>query len=96
MAEPIYMFFKGKFTEAWHQLSKGEQDKLFAKIAATLEQVGGKSILICNSAWASAEPQFWGVEEYPNIEAVQQHAQLEFELNWERYVDSWTVLGTKL
>jgi hypothetical protein len=50
---------------------------------------------MCNSVWASEQTQFWGVEEFPDIEAVQKLAQLQAELNWYRYVDSKTILGTK-
>jgi hypothetical protein len=34
------------------------------------------------------------VEEYPNIEAVQEHSSLLNEMEWLRYVDSETLLGT--
>ena len=95
MAGPVYQFYMGKATEAWYQLSKEEQDKLMAKVRDCLVQVGGKSILMCNSVWASEQTQFWGVEEFPDIEAVQKLAQLHEELNWYRYVDSKTILGTK-
>jgi hypothetical protein len=95
MAGPVYKFFMGKVTEAWYQLSEEEQDKLMAKLNDCLVQVGGKSIVMCNSVWASEQTQFWGVEEFPDIEAVQKLAQFHDELNWHRYVDSKTILGTK-
>jgi hypothetical protein len=95
MAGPVYKFFMGRVTDAWWQLSDEERDRLMAKVNDCLVQVGGKSILMCNSVWASEQTQFWGVEEFPDIEAVQKLAQLHEELNWYRYVDSKTILGTK-
>ena len=35
------------------------------------------------------------LKQFPDIEAVQKHTQLLNELNWFRYVESMTVLGTK-
>jgi hypothetical protein len=95
MAGPIYQFWEGKPTEAWYQLSKEEQDMLSAKIQETLRQVGGRRVLNCFSRWASEDTVMWGVDEFPDIEAVQKLTRLQEELNWYRYVDARTLLGTK-
>ncbi len=96
MAQAIYHLYLVKPTEAWYQLSQEEQDKLFAKGAEALAQVGGKEIVVCNSRWASEQWPFWGVEQYPDIEAVQKHAELLNAFNWFRYVESMTLLGTEM
>jgi hypothetical protein len=96
MAGPIYKMFMGKATDAWYQLSEEEQTNLLAKVRDCLAQVGGKSIVTCNSVWADESVQFWGVEEFPDIEAVQKLAALHNQLNWRRYVDGKTVLGVKM
>jgi hypothetical protein len=36
-----------------------------------------------------------GVEECPNIEAVQKYMAALHELHWDRYVEGNSVLGTK-
>lgn len=51
-------------------------------------------MLICNSAWNSEQWLYWGVEEFPSIEAVQEFARCLMDLNWFRYVDSEILLGT--
>ena len=94
MAGPVYKTFYARWKEAWFQLSKEEQDSLFEKIQAAMKKVGGKSMLICDSSWSSEKWWFWGVEEYPNIEAVQEYANMLNEMGWLRYVDSETLLGT--
>ena len=76
------------------QLSKEEQEALGAKVVDALKQVGGKEVIFCNSTWNSEQWWAWGVEEFPDIEAVQQHTKLLEELNWMRYVESETLLGT--
>jgi hypothetical protein len=96
MAEPIYKLFMGRFSEAWYQLSKEEQNSLIAKLNGALEKVGGKRPLLCDSSWSSDQWSFAGIEEFPNIEAVQKFTAALQELNWFRYCESTNVLGTKL
>jgi hypothetical protein len=95
MSKKIYKLFIGKTTEAWHRLSKDEQHELLTKVQAAVEQAGGKRVLMCDPTWSTEEWHFWGVEEFPDIEAVMKHTKLLAELTWERYVDSMTFLGTK-
>jgi hypothetical protein len=93
MAGPIYKLYMGKPTEAWYQLSEEEKADFLAKTGP--EKVGGKTLIYCNPVWASEEWMYFGVEEYPDIEAVQRHAQELTEMDWYRYIDSMSVLGTK-
>jgi len=96
MAQPIYKLFLGKMTEAWHQLSADEQHALLAKVNAALEKVGGKRLVQCDPSWSTEQWHFWGVEEFPDIQAVINHTKLLADLKWDRYVDTMTVLGTKV
>lgn len=93
MAGPVHKMFYLRFTEAWFQLSQEEQDQLLSKVGDALKKVGGKPVIMCNSSWASEKWWFWGVEEFPSIEAVQEHTKLLTELNWMRYCQSETLLG---
>lgn len=93
MAGPIHKLFRASFSEAWYRLSKAEQDSLLAKVNAAREKAGGTSVLLCDSSWSTEEWQFFGVEAYPNIEAVQKHAELLREFDWFRYLKSSTQLG---
>jgi len=84
-----------KPTETWYQLSEEEQNALVAKSAETLKRVGGKSIVSCFSSWASEEWAFLGVEEFPDIEAVQKSQEEQIAFNWFRYIESKSILGTE-
>ena len=95
MAKPIYKVFLGRLTEAWYQLSQEEQDNLMAKDAEALEKVGGKPVVVCDSSWASEQWPFFGVEVYPDIEAIQKYAQLQNDMNWARYFEGISALGTE-
>ena len=91
----IYKFFQVRFTEPWYQLSQEEQTSLMAKVDDALEKVGGKRIILCDSSWSSEQWPGFGIEEFPDAEAVQKHSELLNELNWLRYIESRTLLGTE-
>ena len=96
MAQSVFKSFRLRFKEPWFMLSKAEQDALLGKLGEALTKVGGKGVLMCESAWVSEQWWFWGVEEFPSVDAVQEHTRLLTELNWMRYCDSDTLLGTAM
>ena len=57
--------------------------------------VGGRQIIACDSGWCSGRWQWWGVNEYPDIEALQTEMAMAREYDYFRYVDTLTVLGTR-
>jgi hypothetical protein len=95
MAKPIYKFFVVRPTAAWYELSQEERNGLFAKGQKALEKVGGKGVIYCNSSWSSEAWPMCGVEEFPDIEAVQKLAEIHVEMDWHRYLVAETVLGTE-
>jgi len=76
-------------------ISQEEQKSLFAKVDEAFAKAGGKRILLCDSGWASEQWSSWGVEQFPDVEAVQKYTELLNEFNWFRYVESITLLGTE-
>lgn len=96
MAQPIYKFWLAKPTEPWFALSEEEQNALIAKVNEALAQVGGKRPILCDSSWTSEQWPLCGVEEFPDIDAVQRFTEALNSFNWSRYHDSFTVLGTNL
>jgi hypothetical protein len=95
MAGPVYKLWMTKPTEAWYQLSEEEQEGVMATAQASLEEVGGKLLLRCTPGWASEEWMLFGVEEFPSIEAVQQHTMTLFEAGHFRYTEGKSMLGIK-
>ena len=95
MSQPIYKFFTGRFLPDWYQLSKEEQESLLDKLHEALQKLGGKTIIHCNTYWSSDRWMWAGVEEFPNLEAVQGYMAVLRELHWQRYVQGANVLGTK-
>lgn len=96
MSQPIYKLFMFRNTEAFYQASEEERNEFLGKLNAAFEKVGGKRLVACNSYWSSDQWTIFGVEVFPNIEAVQQYSEALNELNMPRYVESMSLLGTEL
>ena len=96
MSGSICKLFLFRNTEAYYQASEEERNEFLGKLNAAFEKVGGKRLVVCNSSWSSEQWPVFGVEVFPNIEAVQQYSEALNELNMPRYVESMSVLGTEL
>ncbi len=97
MPKPVYLLVLGKgVTEAWYQLSKEEQESLWAKVQEADRRAGAKWVILCNSRWADEAIYDWGVLEYPDMEAYQQKVTELEALQWWRYFSAKTILGTKM
>jgi hypothetical protein len=96
VAQPIYKLWQGRWTEAWHQLPEQEEQRLLSLVTEALNMAGGKELVICTAAWSNERWPFFGVEEFPDLEAAQRHEQILTDLNWTRYIESRTTLGTEL
>lgn len=89
----IYKIGFGKYKPEWFALDKSAQDAMWEKINKEMKRLGGKMILYCNSRWASEEWQGFLVEEWPNVEALQEFASIMEETGWYAYIDSRTMIG---
>ena len=94
MAEPIVKFAQLRLTEAGYQLSEEQLHALRVKGRQSFEKVGGKRLVACRSRWASVEWGGFGLQEFPNIEALQEHMVDLEELQWFRYFEVRSILGT--
>jgi len=95
MAGPIYKLWMFRPKEAYYQLSKEERDSLANKIMEEIEKVGGKRVLTCTSTWSSERWLAFGIEEFPDIEAVQKFTGFLLERDHFRYIESVSMLGTE-
>lgn len=95
MTGPVHLLVLGKgFTEAWYRLTEQEQKELWDKVCEVDRRAGMRVIIACFARWANEGLYDWGVLEYPSIEALQQKtAELE-KLQWWRYWECESILGT--
>jgi hypothetical protein len=96
MAQPIYKLWQGRWTEAWHALPPDEQQRLLGQTMKALETAGGKELVLCNAAWSNERWPFFGLEEFPDLDALERHTQLLLDHDWARYMESRTTIGTQL
>jgi hypothetical protein len=96
--QSIYKLYMMKPKEAWYSLSKAEQRRIIAQDAEIshrmMEKHGGRSVVACDCFWSTEDWLLFGVEEYPNIEAVQSSTRALREMGWFKYFESRIVLGT--
>ena len=96
MAQPIYKLYMFKPTEAWYKLSETEKKSCRVQVKEALKKVKGKELISCFSGWNSEQYLGWGVEKFPNVEAAQKYHAILVSLNWFRYVESNSCLGTEV
>jgi hypothetical protein len=96
MTSPIYKLFLAKTKGAWYELSEPERTKLQAQIDEALKKVGGKRLVFCASSWSSERWDAFGVEEFPDIEAVQQLSLALHEMGVWKYFENDSILGVQL
>ncbi len=95
MSTKIYkLFIIHRFTEGFYQLSPEARESLWKKIVENETTAGVKPLIYCNARWCDEAVAGWGVEEYPDIQAVQNVSEMHEKYEWFRYVDSQTFLGT--
>ena len=95
MDNSIYKLFMFKFREGWYGLPEEDRKKHIDRVKEALDKAGGKSIMMCASAWSSEQWHMFGLEEFPDLESVRKHSLLLAELKHWQYIDSTSLLGTK-
>lgn len=96
MSGPIYKLFLVRFLGSWYELPKEEQARLVGLMNEAFEQAGGERIVFCDASWGAEQWTEFGVEAFPDLAAVQQFRKALDSFGWYRYVDTMTILGSKL
>jgi len=98
MTGPIYQIFVGNNNVAanlaWKALPEDERKALQEKDRASREAVGAKSIVLCDSAWADESHPWWGVIEFPDLQARIDHTRALQKIGWTDLSDAFSLLGT--
>ena len=95
MAQPIFKLclIRG-YTEAYHQLSKEEQDRFWTQLSEVLDGLGVKMVgPYYDCRWSNDKYHSFFIVEYPDIEtAIADTAGVE-KIGLFRYMRSETILG---
>lgn len=91
---PIYhLFIVRGYREAYYQLSPEARDQLWARVGESGRAAGAKVLVGCYSRWSNETYPAWGVEEFPNLQAVQQSARTNEKNQHFRYIEAETYKG---
>lgn len=85
-----------RFKEAGYALSNDERQARLAQAAAVRHECGGRLLVNALARWADYGIYGFGAEIYPNLESLQKHTAALEELDWYRYIDSESFIGTPL
>ena len=94
MGEPVVVVWLNKAKDSWYQLSDEERNAIFAKLTEVDKEVGGKQLVAANCEWSTPLYNYFGVFEYPSIEAVQKYFEVQRESGLPEHIESTYVIGT--
>jgi hypothetical protein len=98
MNGPIYQIFVGNnnisSNLAWKALSEDEKKALQDQERASEEAVGAKVIVFCESAWANEAHPWWGMLQFPDLQARIEHTRTLQRIGWLDITDAFSLLGT--
>ena len=92
--KPIYNIWLMNYSQAWYDLSQAKQQDLMGKIYSSQPQFGGKTLLMASTLWDNEKWTAFGIEEFPDIDAVMAHSEALDKLQWFRYIKSRSSLAT--
>ena len=96
MSGPLFsLFIVHGYREAYYQLSEAERAQFWGRIGTASQAVGSKNLLTCNSVWCNEAAFAWGLEEFPDLNSVQELARLHLENQHLRYLETESFLGVK-
>lgn len=94
-SKPIVRLFFAKMKEAFADLPDVEKAALMRKDRAAMDRLGMKAFVMIDFGGSSEDWDYVGVEEWPSMEAIREHAKFENEEPAvSGYVESKTYLGT--
>lgn len=98
--QPIVKVWFSKPKDAWHCLSEKEQKDFFKREQEMAKELrvkfGIKTINTSKCLWSNEEWFEFGIEEFPNIEAVQEYSEQLSKLGMYRYFEAKVLLGTPI
>ena len=94
MAEVGKVYIVRRFREAGYALSTEEREAKLAQVAAARHECGGRLLVSAVARWSGYEIYGFGAEVFPDLESLQKHTAALEKLDWYRYVDSESFIGT--
>jgi hypothetical protein len=91
----IYRMFLARPREPWYRRSAEQQRSLLGTVTVTLDDIGGTRVMLCDSSWAAEEWPVFGVEQHPDLAALQKHEALLVQPHRPLHLEAHTLVGTE-
>ncbi len=91
---PIYKLWLARLTQAAYAYSAEQQQAKMEQSQAYMKEVGGKVIAYC-TCFSDERYQYFGIERYPNLEAVQEYNRCLREMDWFNLIEAEVLLGVR-
>jgi len=90
------VFILRRFTEAGYALTPEGRAAKLAELAETRQQAGARLLVNAAAAWSRYEIDRFGAEVFTGIESLKKYTAALDKIDWFRYVESETFIGTPL
>lgn len=90
------VFILRRFTEAGYALTPEGRAAKLAELAETRRQAGARLLVNAAATWSHYDMDRFGAEVFTGIESLKKYTAALDKIDWFRYVESETFIGTPL
>jgi len=95
MGQRILYLFMGRIKGSWYEMPQQEQDELGARVRESFAKSGGKRLGMADCSWSSSQWEWFGMQEFPSIEALQKHIEEQREMGFLAHIEEeMHIVGT--
>ena len=96
MGQPVLFLYMYKAKDSYWEFSDEEKEETGKRIRESFQAVGGKQIVSANCEWSNPDYAGFGVQEFPSIEALQQHFADGHEIGYLKHIEETYIVGTRI
>lgn len=93
MDTPLYKLYLFKRAPQYFATPPERMAEIRAKMDQRMRDLGIHDLFNAQMAWSNERYEYFGVEYYPNLAAVQEYARCMMELGYFQFVESESFLG---
>ena len=93
--KPIIKVSFAKPKESWYRIPSEDRNEIMDKLLEKGKELGMKSLVVFNCHWSCEEWLSISVEEYPDMEALQEFENYLIDVGWATNIDSKLYMGTR-
>lgn len=94
MGQPVRHLYLARRKDSWYHLSDEKRNALMEKVHASIDANGGRVVAGAHCEWSTAQYEFFGIEDYPSVEALRKHLAAQREFGFSQHFEEMTFVGT--